>query len=226
MEHLHLRFTPYDISGYSFDFLDNYEQYACFQEDVDDDGNPLLHYHIYIQEVNDCEKTLRNAITANLKIPTVGRGQTNKFYALIKSWEDPDYIFKYGNEVRSKGYSEKEILDRIASGRKKYLSKVKPSVQDGNTIIYEVASKKVTRVNLNRQIIADLNEYYLDRIKELRPLGKSPTYKELVSKCIDLVKGHGRGINKYQIRDFVTEVLCEDERSKEKIVEKICESIL
>lgn len=213
----HIRFTPCDISGYTFEWLNAYSRYVvayeCHSKSNGEPAEP--HYHIYIQDVGECESSLRNAVKANFKIPKSGRGKNNKYYQLEKEWKDPDYVFKFGDIRHSKGFSEKEVLDRVVSGKKKYIDKVKSSVQ-GDTIIYEVTSKKVKRIDLNKELMADLLTFYM-----LESRTRDVSVKELISKCCDLILAHGRGINNYQVRDFVNAVLFQKEESRQIVVDKI-----
>lgn len=218
---VHLRFTPYDISGYSFDWLNQYSKHVVAYEDKDKDGSPAEpHFHIYIENVTESDSSLRNAIKSNFKIPKTTRGKGNKYYGMEPEWKDPDYIFKYGDLRQTSGYSEKEVMDRVVSGKKKYIDKVKPSVQ-GDTLIYEVASSKVKRVDLNKEIIADLLTWYM-----LESKNRDVLVKEIVSQACKLVRAHGRGINPFQIRDFVNAVLYEDEAKRDILLEKICKTIV
>ena len=124
----HLRFTPYDISGYTFDFLNIYDKYILAQEDLEDDGTPLLHYHILIDTDYEVQ-SVRNAAKTALKIPKSGKGKNNKYYALITDWKDPGYICKYNNVIKSKGFSERQIMDYVISGKKTY-----PTIVGGEVV--------------------------------------------------------------------------------------------
>lgn len=194
---LHLRFTPYDISGYTFDFLDTLaSRYIVAQEDIEDDGSPLLHYHILIETEYE-QQSIRNAAKSNLKIPPAGKGRNNRYYALIADWNDPGYIVKYDNILRQKGFSEKEILDYVISGKKKYLDKVKQ--QD---LPAALPPKKV-RVYWDKEVIADAIIFYeLAKKKD-----ETPSYLELMTEINRLTRLAGKGINKFKSRDIFYSVL-------------------
>lgn len=93
----HIRFTPYDISGIIFDFLESYESYIVCYEDKKKSGKPTEpHYHIAIWS-DLKEKSIRDDIKLHFKIPSTGRGKNNKYYALYPAWQDASYIVKYNN---------------------------------------------------------------------------------------------------------------------------------
>jgi len=188
----HLRFTPYDISGYTFDFLEVYERYIVAQEDKDDEGNPLLHYHVLI-DTDYGLAHIRNGAKSSLKIPPAGRGKNNMFYALIPEWKYPGYIVKYNQIIRSKGYSEKEILDFVISGKKKYLEK--PVVVVGN--IQSGCSRQ--RKSVDKEVIADCITFF----ELAKKKGNTPTAQELCEEACRSVRANGRGINPFKIREYV-----------------------
>lgn len=188
----HLRFTPYDISGYTFDFLDLYTKYIVAQEDHDDDGKPLLHYHILI-DTDYGDASLRNAVKAALKIPPAGRGKNNKYYAIIPDWRDPGYICKNNHILKSKGFSEKEIMECVISGKQKYLDKQK------SPDIPAVISPSRTRISVDKEVIADCITFYELAKKD----GKCPTAEQLCEEACRSVRAHGKGINPFKIREYV-----------------------
>lgn len=211
----HLRFTPDDISGYTFDFLDTYDKYIVAQEDVHDDGSPLLHYHILVETTYGV-KSIRDAAKAALKIPATGRGKNNKYYALIEDWKDPGYICKYNNIIRCKGFSEKEIMEFVISGKKKYLDKVKGTELSGDSVAPAAPSSR-TRVSIDKEVIADCITFY-----ELRKKSDegAPTINELVKEACRVTRSYGKGINMFKIRDYVHAVLFDCDNS-EYVVNKI-----
>lgn len=189
----HLRFTPYDLSGYTFNFLEVYDKYIVAQEDHDDDGNPLLHYHILI-DTDYGIKSIRDAVKASLKIPPAGRGKNNAFYALIPDWKDPGYICKYDNILRSKGFSEAQILEYVISGKKKYLDKVKPS----EVQVVSTGSSR-SRISVDKEVIADCITFF----ELAKKKGETPTAEQLVAEACRAVRSYGKGINPYKIREYV-----------------------
>lgn len=204
----HLRFTPYDISGYTFDFLDLYDKFIVAQEDSDDDGNPLLHYHILI-DTDYKDASLRNAVKAAFKIPPAGRGKNNKYYAIIPDWKDPGYICKHNNIVKSKGYSEKEVMDFVISGKQKYLDKVKLPVGP------VVASPGKTRISVDKEVIADCITFY----ELAKQKGEVPTAEELCEEACRAVRSYGKGINPFKIREYVLATWF-DVGDREQVVKK------
>lgn len=205
-----IRFTPHDISGYDFSWLDGYPKYAVYSEG----GNGVEHhYHIWLPDIKVSEATLRNQIRKNLRVPPCGKGQANKFYALVADWKDPSYIFKSANCYKIKGITEPERMSLEIQGRSLYVDKAS---KDSPLTIYEVATKKAKRVNLNKEIIGELTNWYLVENK-IRPVNKW----QVIDKCMTLVKGHGRGINMYQIRDFCNEAMAENEDFRGKLIDKI-----
>lgn len=120
----HIRFTPYDISGYTFDFLNQFAGYIVAYEDKDKKGKPTQpHYHILV-DTDYGSKTVRDAFVAACKIPKSTRGKNNAYYGMFSDWQQPDYICKYNDIRESKGFTEKQILDYVISGKNKYLVKV------------------------------------------------------------------------------------------------------
>lgn len=188
----HLRYTPYDISGYTFDFIDSFSShYIVAQEDLEDDGTPLLHYHILI-DTDYGSKSIRDAAKKFLKIPEAGRGRNNKYYALIEDWKDPSYICKYYNVIRSKGFTEKQVLDYAIEGKQKYLDKKSTTPE---VMKIEIVKKKVQSVD--KQLSAALYAWYMcDNEKHL-----PPNKQQIIRKICELYRGYEKGVNKYKVRD-------------------------
>jgi len=210
----HLRFTPYDISGYTFDFVRNYTSYIVAQEDLDDDGSPLLHYHILI-DTDYGDKSIRDAAKEFLKIPKAGRGKNNKYYALIEDWKDPAYICKYNNIICHKGYTEKALMDYAIEGKKKYLDK-KSLEKDLNVMTIQIEKRKTKSVDriVSEQILAWW--YELEHAKK-----PEPSKREVITKACELYRSHDKGINMFKVRDIVHTLYYDVETTRDQIIEKI-----
>jgi len=218
---LHLRFTPYDISGYTFDFLELLShKYIVAREDTDDDGNPLLHYHILIDTEYGI-KSVRDAAKTALKIPPAGRGKNNAFYALIPDWKDPGYICKYNDVIRQKGYTEKEILDYVISGKKRYLDKVKEVELSGEKAPAAPSPKKPKPVPFQQAVIADAAAdwyAYKRKCNEEREIIDISMVCDFI--CSAMVK-NGRGINQYLVKELAFAVLHEDLDYRQIVINRV-----
>lgn len=220
----HLRFTPDDISGYTFDFLALYKHIvAC--ETKDREGNSVpLHYHVLIDTDYDVQ-SVRNAITAGLKIPKAGRGKNNKYYSLNVKWEDPGYICKYDNIIQSKGYTEKQILEYVISGKKKYLEKVKAVELSGEVAPAALPRKpKEIKLPFQQAVIADAAaewyKYKRQVIEEDSDARAMPV--KIVKFVCDAMRKHGRGINQYLVKELASAVLYDDLEYRDLVLRK-CE---
>lgn len=206
----HLRFTPDDISGYTFDFLENYYAYIVAFEDKDKYGQPTVpHYHILIDTTYG-EKHVRDDAKAALKIPSSGRGKNNKYYMLNADWQDPAYICKYDDIRRVKGYSEKQLLDYAVQGKEKYLKKLE---KDLNVVFEKKKTQSVERL-VSKDILAWYHECDV-----------KPTNRQQVDKACELYRKYQRGINKYKIRDIVHTLWYDVETTRDTIVEEILHSL-
>lgn len=194
----HCRFTPYDISGHTFDFLEEFQKYIVGREDKDKHGNETeIHFHIYI-ETDYGEKTVRDSIKKHLRIPQGGRGKNNKYYSFIKDWQDPGYMCKWNDVVKSKGYTEREIMDYIVAGKAKYL-KLESS---GNVVETNRVVRK-PKPNVNKEIQGLLYTWYDEYYKEHNT---TPPKIELVRSAMAITRQY-KGINMFQIRDFCQTVI-------------------
>lgn len=212
----HLRFTPNDISGYIFNFLEVYDRYILAQEDKDDNGLPLLHYHILI-DTDYGIQSVRNVATASLKIPKSGRGKNNAYYALFADWKDPGYICKYNNILQSKGFSEKEILDYVISGQKKYLNKVKASELSGEVAPAQAPTKREPKVTFQQEVIAYATAEWYKYKRQESDFNKD----RLIGFVCDGMRKYGRGINVYLVKDIVYGILYDDLDYRNIILNKI-----
>jgi len=215
----HLRFTPIEISDYTFDFLENIsDRYILAQEDLDDEGNPLLHYHILIDSQYG-EKSIRDAAKTSLKIPKGGRGKNNAHYALITDWKDPGYICKYGNIIRKKGFSEREVMDYVISGKNCYLVKTeKPELSGDSVAPAVISTNPKTKKNTDKEIIADLITWYYTYQKDNK---ESPTNKQIIKQACLIVRSHGKGINQFKIRDYIHALWFDTEDNQDFLINKI-----
>lgn len=225
MKTFHLRFTPYDISGYSFTWLDRYNKYIVAQEDIDDDGNPLLHYHILI-ESDKHPDTIRDMLKIKLLIPkNNGKGVNNKHYALIPDWKDPGYICKYNNVIFSKNYSEKEIMEFVISGKKRYLEKVETTPAENSVTADQLSHiKKPRKIRLTfcQEVmsIAEPEWYKYKREALDNQLEYNPK-QEIIKIVIKAIREKGKGINPYQVRDFVYAIMSDDPEYLDNVVQQI-----
>lgn len=194
------RFTPYDLSGHTFAFLEKFTRYIVAYEDKNKKGearNP--HYHIFI-DTNDGIKTVRDSIKTGLSIPPVGPGKINKYYSCIPEWKDPGYICKWNDIRHSKGFSERELMDLVISGKQKYLQPVEQVNEvEGTTPVVS----KPKRVNVNKEIQTQLycwvDQYFKDN-------NVMPPKSEIVERAM-IITRQFKGINIFQIRDFVHTVI-------------------
>lgn len=212
----HLRFTPYDISGYTFDFLKCYDKYIVAREQHDDEGNPLLHYHILI-DTDLKVKSIRDAAKQHLKIPPAGQGKNNKYYALIEDWRDMDYITKYYDFIVTKGYDQAELLDSAVSGKFKYLDKVKATELSGDKAPAAPPTKKEVKLPFQQAVIASaMADWY--NYKRDNTNVNHDKLKEFV--CVAMCQ-HGKGINVYLVKEICYHILFTDMDYKEYVLSKI-----
>lgn len=208
----HLRFTPYDISGYTFVFLENYSHYIVAYEDKDKKGNPTQpHYHVLI-DTDYGEKSVRDAIKLNLKIPKSSRGKNNAYYCLETEWRDPGYVCKYNDIRNSKGYSEKEIMEFVISGKNKYLRKVEEVELSG-----EKAPAAPPKIPFQQAVIADAAADWYNYKRE----NADPDIQELKKFVCDSMRKHGRGINQYLVKELAYAVLYDDLDYRDYVLNKI-----
>lgn len=218
----HLRFTPYDLSGYTFEWLERYQKYIVAREDVEDDGTPLLHYHILID--TDAHKdTVRDMVKTKLPIPAGGRGKNNKYYALIADWKDPGYICKYNNVEKTKGFTEKELLDFVVSGKKKYLEKVEKTPAE-NSVTAESRSTptaKTPRIPYQQQIIsiASAEWYKYKRNCMTQDFTVDPLMT--VDFIMAAMREVSRGCNEYLIQDLANAILFDDLDFRQRTLDRI-----
>jgi len=147
----HVRFTPYDLSGYSFDWIKVMPSVIAEEVSV----HMVSHYHIAFK-TDMCEKTIRNNIVTHFCIPKTGRGKGNKYYSLNNTWQDIDYVFKDGKIIWNSicGKDSEEL--HIELGNAKY-NKHKNSAKTSETpqIVYEQVEK-------TDNIWVGLLDYFLD----------------------------------------------------------------
>ena len=111
-----LRFTPLDLSGYSFDWIKQ-ERHIIAKEIGQKTHKE--HYQIYI-ETNACLKTIRNRIYKNFKIPKGGVGQESAHYAITPDWKDTLYFWKEGNILSQNIVDQRDIPGLIAKAKAKW----------------------------------------------------------------------------------------------------------
>lgn len=229
-----VRFTPApvdlpDISGYNFDYLNKYEKYILAREDKDKKGNTVpVHYHIYV-ETSYGEATLRQTTKEALRLPAGGKGKNNGYYSLVSDWKDPGYICKYNDVLVSKGYSEKEILDFVINGKKKYLTRVDKTQNELSGEVAPASEKSATpkrpRINIQQQVIALAIEGWYTHKRKCREEGKHVLTEDVIPIVCSAYRQVSRGLNPYQIRDIAYAVLHEDQDFREYILQKIISKI-
>lgn len=226
MNRLHLRFTPCDISGYTFNFLCRYDKYILAQEDLDDQKQALLHFHIYI-ETNAHPDSVRDLAKSHLRIPKGGsNGQKNKYYALFKNWDDPSYMCKYNNILESKGYTEAELVSLVVSGKKKYLDKVEKSPAENSvTAETKTTTPKSPRIGVQQQVIALASAEWYKYKKQQAESNKRSDTNDLVEIVCKSYREVARGLNPFQIRDICYAVLYDDLDYREYCLNKIISQI-
>lgn len=206
----HLRFTPYDLSGYNFKWLERYTRFILAQEDENDEGEDHLHYHILI-DTDAHRDSVRDMVKTKLPIPPSGRGKNNKYYALIENWQDPGYICKHNKVQSSKGFSESEILEFVVLGKKKYLDKVeKTPAENSVTAVKSSTAPKSQRIPYQQQIIAIASADWYKYKKECKEQGFEVNKYELVEFVCKAMREVSRGINEYLLKDICNAVLFDD----------------
>lgn len=217
---IHLRYTPDDISGYTFDFLDSMaSRYIVARELLDDKKQPLLHYHVLI-ETDYGEKSIRDAAKAALKIPKSGRGKNNKYYALFEDWKDPSYICKYNDIVCSKGYASQTLLEYSIEGAAKYLNEDECLIEDEKpqSQVSEVKTVRNKVQPVETQVSTEILVWYNE---QLLTGNEEPTKRQMVEKACALWRSHGKGINKFKVRDTVVTLLYDVNSHRDSVVSDI-----
>lgn len=181
----HLRYTPYELSHDLDAFLEKYDTYVVAYENKDKDGAPEHpHYHMYIKsDLN--EDTIRKHWLKTMEIPKCGKGRNNKYYMLKKYDENIDYICKYADVRKYKGFTKDDIENASKEGFNKYLLKRQSHPEESTegrvTTKKDVASEwnkilanamNYHRENGRKEILFDrwvklIRHWYL---KELKPL--------------------------------------------------------
>lgn len=215
---IHLRFTPDDISGYTFDFLDSLcSRYIIAREILDKSGQTVPeHFHILI-DTDYGDKHVRDEIKKNLKIPPVGKGRNNKHYALQHDWKDPSYICKYDDVIKSKGFSDKEILDYALAGKNKYLSK--KCVEDKAVVSpQKEKASEVRKVPFQQAVIASAAALWYNYKRENPDDIQPSMVVEFVCKAM---REESKGINAYLVKDLAYAVLYDDLDYRDWVVARV-----
>lgn len=222
MKLFHLRFTPCDLSGYNFDWLERYHKFIVAQEDLEDDGTPLLHYHILI-ETDNAKDSIRDMAKNRLRIPSGnGRGKNNKYYALIEDWYDISYICKYNQILCSQGYSEKELLEFVESGKKKHLNKVvETPAENSVTVGSKTSSPKSPRIPYQQQIIAIASAEWYKYKRQCNEQGFEIDKTQVIEFVCNAMREVSRGINQYLLQDIVNAVLFDDPDYRERTLQRL-----
>lgn len=216
-----VRFTPYDLSGYTFDWLNRYDKFICAREDLDDNLQPLLHYHLYI-ETDAHPDTVRDMVKARLRIPPAGRGKNNKYYAMFEDWKDPGYVCKYNQIQSSKGYSEAEVLELVKKGKIKYLDKVEKTPA-GHSVTAEKSSTtpKSPRIPYQQQIIAIASAEWYKYKRECKEQGFEPDKYQIIEYVCKAMRDVSRGVNEYLVRDICNAVLFDDLDYRDRVLQRL-----
>lgn len=214
---LHCRYTPYDISGHSFDWLiDKSTRLLIGKETKTKQGEDTEpHYHIYAEIEGVIDDTVRNNLQKSLCIPKGGRGKNNKYYAIDWDWKDPSYVCKYDDVVVTKGFTEPQLLELVVLGKARYLQKEKKE----ETVVWVQPPKKVS-INKDKEIMKELYEWYMvQKHADTEMMG--PTKKEMIDRCCWLTRKYDKGINPYKIRDLVLAVMYDTGDYAQEVVNKI-----
>lgn len=218
MRTYHLRFTPCDLSGYTFDWLTRYPKYIVAQEDENDIGEEFLHYHILIESDN-APDSIRDMAKKQLGIhSTGGKGKNNKYYALIQDWLDPGYICKHNNILHSKGYTEKTLMEFVVSGKEKYLNKQKTPATAGEK---SSTTPKCPRIPYQQEIIAIAYVEWLKYKKQCATDDLEVHPHEVVDFVCKAMREKSRGINAYLLQDIVNAVLYDDPDFRERTLKRL-----
>jgi len=129
-----LRFTPLDLSGYSFDWIK--EQKHCIAEEIGAKTHKL-HYQMYIS-VECSESTLRNNIRKSLKIPPGLKGKDSAYYTLSPDWHDWTYTLKDTKVISQNIVEPRELPELIAQAAIKFAKKEEQPTTPTNTIIERI----------------------------------------------------------------------------------------
>lgn len=218
----HIRFTPYDISGYSWDWVDDYDKFILSEEHLDDNLQPLHHYHLYLESHQHID-TIRDKAKKYLRIPNGGkRGENNKYYSCSKNWRDPSYMCKYNEIMKSRGYTEKELMDFVVSGKKKYLQKVEVSPAAVSLANEQPPVKKPPKLPFQQQVIAIASAEWMKYRREgnARTLDIDAKLK-LADIVCSAMREVSRGVNPYLVGDIMNAVLYDDLDFRERVLHKI-----
>jgi len=218
MNTYHLRFTPYDLSGYAFDWLARYDRFICAEEEYDDEGNPLKHFHMLIVSDN-APNSIRDLAKDRFRIPSGnGRGKNNKYFALFTDWKDPGYICKYNKVLSSKGYSEKELMDFVISGKNKYPVKTEKTPAEDSVTAGSKSkpTAKSPRIPYQQQIISIAYADWINHKKKRQEEGIEASPYDLVEIVCKAMREQSRGINAFLLQDICSAVLFDDPDYRER----------
>lgn len=220
-----IRFTPHpvglpDISGYSFDYLKKFDKYIVAKEDKDKKGHSVpVHYHVFI-ETSYGDATVRQTTKEALRLPAGGRGKNNGYYSLIPNWKDPGYICKYNEVLDSKGYTEKELMDFVVSGKQKYLNRVEGKIQEGKTSGPSTSAKS-PRIPYQQEIICIAAADWKNHKTRCKEKDEQVLTTDLIEIVCKAMREKSRGINVYLVQDICYAVLFDDFDYKEIVLQKI-----
>lgn len=217
-----IRFTPYDLSGWSFEYLKKYETYIVGREDKDRAGRSVpVHYHVYI-ETTYGEATVRQATKEALRLPAGGRGKNNKHYSLKEEWNDPGYMCKYNEILDSKGFTEKELMDFVISGKNKYLNKVETTpAANSVTAGQKSTTAKTPRIPYQQQIITIAYAEWMKYKRQCREEGTQEDRYEVIEIVCKAMREVSRGLNEYLLKDICNAVLFDDPDYREITLQRL-----
>jgi len=221
MQTFSVRFTPHpkgldDISGYSFGYLDKFEKYILAREEKDKTGQSVpVHYHIYI-ETSYGDATVRQTTKEALRLPAGGRGKNNGYYSLIPNWKDPGYICKYNDVQSSKGFTEKELMDFVISGKKTYLDKVKTPAEHSVTAVV-----KAKPIPFQQEVINNATVLWYKYKTQCREQGFEIDKYQLVEFVSQAMVDRSRGINPYLLQELCNTILFNDGDFREYTIQRL-----
>lgn len=214
----HLIFTPHDLSGYTFDWLERYDKFIVAKEYGKKENH--LHYHILIE--TDAKKdTVRDMAKLRLRIPAGQRGKESKYYALLSDWKDPAYICKSNDIQIFKGYSEKQIMEFVIEGKNKYPGKVDSPVELSGEKAPAARKPREPRVPFQQQVIAIASAEWYKYKKECKDQGFVIDKHEVIEFVCKAMREVSRGINEYLLKDICNAILFDDLDYRSNVLQRL-----
>lgn len=214
----HLVFTPHDLSGYEFGWLERYDKYIVAKEYGKKEKH--LHFHILIDTDVKVE-TVRDMAKSRLHIPPGQRGKESKYYALFSDWKDPGYICKSNDVQAFKGFSEKEIMEFVISGKNKYPGKLDSSGELSGETAPAARKPKQPRVPYQQQVIAIASAEWYKYKKECKDNDYQVCKHELIEMVCKAMREVSRGINEYLLKDLCNAILFDDLDFRSQVLQRL-----